>query len=162
MDISPWRIDWEIIQRVTNNFADENRLDSDQPTMCYAGVFPEEGTACAVGISHAKQGEVRLLIMCANQIPGVARLIGWGSAPDGRLAVVTELLEQRLDRRIQVRVLADMLCNNNNRTPLHLSSMQGLTGMCRLLLKHNANIGSEDNDGYMPLHLSSVQGHTET
>ncbi|XP_018058447.1 PREDICTED: E3 ubiquitin-protein ligase MIB2 [Atta colombica] len=46
------------------------------------------------------------------------------------------------------------LCNNRRQTPLHLATSQGHWSLVELLVHHNADIGSTDEDGDTVLHIA--------
>jgi len=63
---------------------------------------------------------------------------------------ITDIARLLLERcaRVQVR-------DNNGRTPLHLASHHGLSGIVALLLKFGADVDAQDNDNMTPLLLVS-------
>ena len=69
----------------------------------------------------------------------------------GLRAAVGLLLEHQADVNIHTR--------DEQWTPLHLAARAGELDVCRLLLKHGANVTSKGIDGWTPLHLASRNGH---
>ena len=62
-----------------------------------------------------------------------------------------------LEHRADVNVKA----GNKRKTPLFVAARAGELDVCRLLLKHGADVASRNKDGWGPLHLASRFGHTD-
>ena len=63
------------------------------------------------------------------------------------------LLEHRAD--VNVKAV------NKRETPLLVAARAVELDVCRLLLKHGADVASRNKDGWGPLHLASRFGHTD-
>ena len=45
------------------------------------------------------------------------------------------------------------------RTPLHWCAREDNQNLCRLLLQHNTDVNTQDEDGYTHLHWCAVTGN---
>lgn len=69
------------------------------------------------------------------------------AALNGHREVAATLLSQRGRAKVDLR-------NNRRQTPLHLATSQGHWSLVELLVHHNADIGSADEDGDTVLHIA--------
>ena len=111
--------DWESIEACTDRLADANLLGAGVLSRCYRGSHQDQPVAVRVLRSSRNLiGEIRLHQSEPARRAGVVQLRGWSISEDGKAALVSEFMPDRLDKALEsmdtltrLKVATDVVCH---------------------------------------------------